>query len=284
MKLNILPASAGLQWIKQSLGIFKRRPLFFIGLAALYFLASTLLSALISTFGIALTAMIYIYFCLAFILATDDVTNQKNSSFSSLIGRSITGPNGKKPIFLLSCAYACTFIILLILISYISNFIFADLHKTGSELLLRLLEGIQTNSPANFNENETPILRQYALILLLTQPIAYIMSLALFYVTPALVYGYQIPTSKAVFFNLMVCFKNMKTFVVFGLAWIGLFSAVAFAVVLLINLIVATLGGTAVASILIALLSVGSLMACFALFQIAIYFAYHNSFLPDETA
>jgi len=92
----------------------------------------------------------------------------------------------------------------------------------------------------------------------------------MFWHAPALVHWHGIPPVKSLFFSLVACLRNMRAFMVYGLAWMG-----AFLVFGIIMAILTVLLGSADA---VAALLYPAAMLMLAMFFTSIYYSFLDSF------
>ncbi len=92
----------------------------------------------------------------------------------------------------------------------------------------------------------------------------------MFWHAPALVHWHGVPPVKSLFFSLIACLRNFWAFVVYGLAWMGIFLAFG----MMMATLAAVLGGAD--AIAAALYPAAMLMA--AMVSASLYFTFLDSF------
>lgn len=279
MKLNIVPMTAGQQWIFQSFAAFKRSPMHFIGLAVLSFFMTFALLSTLPYVGPLLALMVSVYFSLAFMIATDNVLHNNPSSFTLLLNGILNAPAGKRPLFTLSVMYMAASVLVWLVCRQITASLFPELTAQFVELTMRLSEPNSTMS-----ENDQMLFVQYASVMCIQSLFIYVVVLFFFLFTPALVYWGQIPAAKAIFFNLVAGYKNIAAFALYAVMWLALLTVSLFIVSLFCSLLAMLLGVNAFTTMLLFFIMVTCAMALFALFQISVYFAFKACFKIDAPA
>ena len=92
----------------------------------------------------------------------------------------------------------------------------------------------------------------------------------LFWHAPALVHWHGIAPVKSLFFSLVACLRNIRAFMVFGLAWTGMF--------LIFGIIMAMLGAMMGSAEAVAAMLYPAVMLVLAMFFTSIYFTFRDSF------
>ena len=91
---------------------------------------------------------------------------------------------------------------------------------------------------------------------------------------PALVHWHGVPPSKALFFSLVACLRNLGAYTVYGLLWMAVFGLAGVVAVSLMAL----LGLGAAAGVVMVPLA----LTMAAMFFSSIYFTFRDSFVHDE--
>ncbi|RUS67936.1 hypothetical protein CUZ56_00418 [Saezia sanguinis] len=282
MKLNIVPMTAGQQWIFQSFAAFKRSPMHFIGLAVLSFFMTFALSSTLPYIGPLLAFMVSVYFSLAFMIATDNILHNNPSSFTLLLNGILNAPAGKRPLFTLSVMYMAATVLVWLVCRQITASLFPELTAQFVELTMRLSD--PNSSSIVLSENDQMLLVQYVSVMSIQSLFIYVIVLFFFLFTPALVYWGQIPAAKAIFFNLIAGYKNIAAFALYAVMWLALLTISLFIVSLFCSLLAMLLGLNTFTTMLLFFIVVTCFMALFALFQISVYFAFKACFKMDAPA
>jgi hypothetical protein len=251
MKLNIVPARAGLQWVKLGLFTFSRQPLALAGLFFMYMTAATLLS-LLPYVGLVLALAIVPAATLGLMAATQEALKGRFPMPTVLVSAFRAGRQRLRAMIVLGLLYAAACLAVMALVSVIVD--------------------VPPSQPAP----EAMMTPHFQLALLLGA-VLYLPVSLMFWHAPALVHWHGISPVKSLFFSLVACLRNAKAFLVFGLAWM----AVIFAVSLLIGLVAKMTGNAQIAAT--ALMPLGLLVS--AMFATSLYFTFRDSFVtPAEPA
>lgn len=246
MKLNIVPARAGFQWVKLGLLTFSRQPLALAGLFFMYITVATLLS-LLPVIGLVLALAIVPAATLGLMAATQEAEKGRFPMPTVLISAFRAGRQRLRAMLVLGGLYAAACIAVMVIVSAV-----VDMPKTQAA-------GAAAMMTAEFRT---------ALLLgsLLYLPIS-----LMFWHAPALVHWHGISPVKSLFFSLVACLRNAKAMLMFGLAWTG----VIFIISLLIVLIAVMTSNPQVAAT--ALMPLGLLVT--SMFSTSLYFTFRDSFV-----
>lgn len=251
MKLNIVPARAGLQWVKLGLLTFSKQPLALAGLFFMYMTAATLLS-LLPFVGLVLALAIVPAATLGLMAATQEALKGRFPMPTVLISAFRAGRQRLRAMMVLGLLYAAACMAVMAVVS-------------------ALVDVPQSQTPASAQEMMTP---RFQLALLLGS-VLYLPVSLMFWHAPALVHWHGISPVKSLFFSLVACLRNAKALLVFGLAWMVLI----FGVSLLIGIVAVLTGNPQVAAA--ALMPLGLLVT--AMFSTSLYFTFRDSFVaPPE--
>jgi hypothetical protein len=251
MKLNIVPASRGIQWVKLGLQTFFRQPL---ALSGLFFLFIALMSVLgmVPFIGAALMLVLLPGATLGLMAATREAAEGKFPMPWVLLTAFRTGRLQLRAMLTLGMLYALGLVLLLGCTILIDGGKFAKLYVFGGPATAEMLQQ---------GDFQLAALVAAVLSLPLTQ---------MFWHAPALLYWHGIPPVKSLFFSLVACLRNFWAFTVFGLAWIGIFVLFIVVMATLVQII-----GSADA-VAAALYPMAMLMA--AMVTTSIYFTFQDSF------
>lgn len=251
MKLNIVPASRGVQWVKLGVQTFFRQPL---ALAGLFFMFLALVSvlSLLPLLGNVLVLTLLPGATLGLMAATREAHDGKFPMPQTLISAFRAGRVQLRSMLVLGALYALGFGLVLACSAVVDGGKFAKLYVLGGPLTVEVLQ-----------EGD------FQLAMLLASVLYMPLSL-LFWHAPALVHWHGILPVKALFFSLVACLRNFWAFAVYGMVWMGLFLLFG----LVMAMLAAVLGSTeAVAA---TLYPAAMLMA--AMFFTSIYFTFLDSF------
>jgi hypothetical protein len=252
MKLNIVPARTGLQWVKLGLVTFARQPLALAGLFFMYMMAATLLS-LLPVVGLVLALAIVPAATLGLMAATQEALKGRFPMPTVLLSAFRAGRQRLRAMVVLGLLYAAACMAVMALVS-------------------ALIDVPSSQTPASAEAMMTPRLQ----LSLLVGALLYLPVSLMFWHAPALVHWHGVSPVKSLFFSFVACLRNAKALLVFGLAWTG----VIFAVSLLIGVVAMLTGNPQVAAT--ALMPLGLLVT--AMFSTSLYFTFRDSFVaPAET-
>lgn len=254
MKLNIVPARTGIQWVKLGVQTFFKQPLALAGLFFMYMAAVLVLSQL-PVIGVLVGGMLVPAATLGLMAATEEATKGRFPMPSVLLSAFRAGRQRVRAMLVLGVAY------------------------TVASMLVTMLAGVLAGNPAPApappgGTAPAPSMDMGVLIALLLHVPLFV----LFWHAPALVHWHGISPAKSLFFSAVACMRNLGAFVMYGLTWAGVFLAVA----LVLGTLGLMLGGDAVARSV--MMPVALLMA--AMFSTSIYFTFRDSFVatpPTET-
>lgn len=208
MKLNIVPFSSCTEWFAQAFRLFKQRPMFFIGLQSLFFLAA-FVASMFGQMGALLHGPVYILFLLSFMLAAHNIrTGNIEITTGALFKKQFETPFiNVQLLIVLGALYTLTLFLLSWLSAYsIYAFLTTQDMAVWQELQTRTLT--ETNNIALTDEQMKSIWAVIFFFIGRTLVIASITQ-ALFLFAPALIYWGKLNPVKAIFFNAVAIFKNI---------------------------------------------------------------------------
>lgn len=248
MKLNIVPARAGIQWVKLGVQTFLRQPLALTGLFFMYFMGLSLLSV-IPLVGLVVSLAVVPAATLGFMAATQQVNEGRFPLPTVLLVAFRAGQQRFRAMVVLGCFFAVAVLAINLLVS-VAIPIPPLPEKADSHAIML-----------------TPEFQAQALLTLgLSTPVSLV-----FWHAPALVHWYGVSPVKSLFFSTVAVLKNMRAMTVYGLAWLGLM----FAGALVLGLVQAV--SVFVASAL--LLPYALIMST--MFFASVYFTFRDSFVAD---
>ena len=257
MKLNIVPASMGFQWVKLGVKTFFKQPLALAGLFFMFMAAMSVLSMVPVIGNIAALALLPAA-TLGLMAATKEATKGKFPMPSILITAFRASQHQIKVMLILGAVYALGFLGVMGVSALFDGGQFAKLYLVGGAL---------TRETVMTSDFQSAMWASMALYLPLSM---------LFWHAPALVHWHQLPPLKSVFFSFMACARNFGAYVVFGLSWMGMFMGIGIVVTTLGTL----LGGPTAAGS--AMFPAALLMA--AMFFTSIYFTFESTFESTAVA
>ncbi|MEG0540130.1 MAG: BPSS1780 family membrane protein, partial [Comamonas sp.] len=231
MKLHIVPASTGLQWVKLGMQTFWRQPM---ALTALLFLsmAAVSLIGMLPIIGpyIALVLMPSVF--LIMMLGAAEAS-QDRIPRPSLVIAPFRGDNPRtKALAILGVFYAVGIMLIVALTS---------LFDDGSLARLSL-----SNEPITPEMAEELVQQPGFHIALWGGFFLYNLLAMLMWHAPALVQWHGVSPVKAVFFSVVACVRNFRAFFIYAIGWLGLAIGAGLALSL-ITVVLSLLLGSAVA-------------------------------------
>ncbi len=255
MKLKIVPARMGIQWVKLGIQTFFKQPL---ALAGMFFMFMAVMSVLsmVPLLGNALALALLPGATLGLMAGTREAAKGKFPMPSILISAFRAGQQQLRAMLILGGIYALGFLLVMGISALIDGGGFARLYLLGGTL-----------------NREMVAAPDFQLAMLVSMALYLPLSL-LFWHAPALVHWHGLPPVKSLFFSGVACMRNFWAFTVFGLVWMAVFMVVG----LIVTSLAAVIGGpTAAATVMF---PAAMLMA--AMFFTSIYFTYRDSFEASE--
>lgn len=209
MRLNIVPARTGLQWIKLGVRTFLRQPLALAGLFFMY-MTVVIVIAQIPVIGVFIGGLLVPAATLGLMAATEEASKGRFPMPSVLLSAFRAGRQRVRAMLVLGLVYTI-----------------------ASWLVTRLAALL-------FGEPDPGMQIDAAAILALALHIPLFL---MFWHAPALVHWHGVTPAKSLFFSLVACLRNFGAYFVYGLGWLGLFIATG----MLFALVGGMLGGTAMA-------------------------------------
>jgi hypothetical protein len=218
MKLRVVPASQGLQWVKNGIAVCARQPWGFLSLLGLVVTGTILLSALPLIGAVVIVGAMPMVW-MAFMLASRRVLSDKRIT-PLLIGELLKTAEARKRWLKLGGIYAVA-LFLVVALGLILG--------PGPSAFVEALEKTQpTESPLD----NAVVLKSMLVWAALALPVSLV-----FWHTPALVYWGRVPVGKALFFSAVASWRNLPAFAVYGGCWVALQVAVG-AVVQVLTLVI----------------------------------------------
>ncbi|MBI3102294.1 MAG: hypothetical protein HYY98_12200 [Burkholderiales bacterium] len=256
MKLRIVPARTGLDWVRGGIFVFRRQPL---AMAALFFLSMAAMSmlSLFPLIGPALALVLLPSITLAMMVASAEAMQGRFPTPDVLLVAFRTGRQRLRHMLQLGALYAAGFLLIIGLSALIDGGEFALVYLGRAALTE---ETVQSGS------------FQAAMWLSM---VLYLPLSLLFWHAPGLVHWHGVPPVKSLFFSIVACVRNLGAFTMYGLGWMGVFAMGGVVVSLLAGLLGGSLG--AVSGIMVGLAMVMATM----LFG-SIVFTFRDCFEPPE--
>ncbi len=254
MKLHLVPASTGLQWVKLGVKTFFRQPLAMSGLFFM-FMATVSVLSLVPLLGTVISLLLVPVATLGLMAATREATQGRFPMPSTLISGLRGKPVQTRNMLILGAMYAVGLLLVL-----------------GAAMLFA---GDAPPLDPNAGEVSADMVRaSLANQGLLAGLVVYLPVVMAFWHAPALVHWHGVSPGKSLFFSFMACWGNKGAMLFYGLGWIGVFLLVG----LLMSLLGAVMGGAEALNIVLypAVLFMASM------FHTSIYFTFVDSFESTE--
>jgi hypothetical protein len=251
VKLNIVPARTGIQWVKLGVQTFLRQPLAMTGLFFLYFMVLSLLTV-VPIVGVVISLAIVPAATLGFMAATQQVNEGRFPLPTVLLTAFRAGQQRFRAMLALGFIFAVAVLAINLLVSVLVP---------------------MPPLPDKIDNRALMQMPQFQMMALLTLALSMPVSLV-FWHAPALVHWHGVSPVKSLFFSTVAVLRNFKAMTVYSLGWFGLMVAGA----LLLG--VAQLVSVFLASAL--LLPYVLIMST--MFFASIYFTFRDSFVVDEPA
>jgi len=262
MKLHIVPARTGIDWVKSGIRVFWRQPM---AMAALFFMtmAAMSLASMVPLVGSALALVLLPSATLAMMVAAAEALQGRFPMPTVLLVAFRTGRQRLKDMLVLGALYAGGFLAVMALSALLDGGLFAQVYLGGAPMTREVAENPQF---------QTAMWVAMALYLPLS---------LLFWHAPGLVHWHGVPPVKALFFSIVACVRNFGAFAVYGLGWLGVF-ALGGVLISVASALLAVLGVLSTASAPGAMggLMMGLAMVMAAMFFSSIVFTFRDCFAP----
>jgi hypothetical protein len=205
MNLQIVPASAGLKWARQGMRTFWRQPLAMTGLFFIFMITVSLVSV-VPIIGSALALVVLPSLTLGMMAATQMASDGKFPMPSVLFVAFKAGPH-RKNMLQLGGLYALIFLLVMGISAVVDGGTFAKVYFGSAPMTADVVtaDSFQTA--------------------LWVSMLFYVPLSMMFWHAPALVHWYGMPAVKSLFFSFVACWRNLKAFVVYVVAWAVIFLA-----------------------------------------------------------
>ena len=224
MRLNVVPARTGVQWLKSGMRTFWRQPLAMSGLFFM-FMAAMSVAGMVPYLGSALALAVLPGATLGLMAASREAESGKFPMPTILISAFKAGRAQGQAMLQLGALYAVGFLLIMAVTALIDGGQFARLYLVGGNLSM---DKLQTT------EFQTAAWVAMALYLPLSM---------MFWHAPALVHWHGVSPLKSLFFSWMACWRNIGAYLVYMVSWFAVFMLAATVLMLLSSLLDASLFG-----------------------------------------
>jgi len=260
MKLHLVPARTGVQWVRLGLRTFWRQPLAFIslffGLMALISIVARVpviggllpfIFAPVMTLGMMVAASV----------ASDESTPKPvGAAMFSAVARALRAC--WRPMLVLGGIWALYFVVVVAVSTLVD----------GGDLAAMYL----LNRPVS---KEIAATSDFQVAQLLVMCLNLPLSLAMWH-APGLVYWHGVSPVKSLFFSMVALFRNFTAYAMFMLAWFGVFMVAGVALAVLVGLGMLALGDAG--STLGGALMIGCALALAAMPMSSTWFSFRDTF------
>ena len=226
MKLNIVPARTGFQWVKLGAKTFFRQPLAMGGLFFM-FMATVSVLSLIPLAGTLISLALVPAATLGLMAASREAEQGRFPMPTLLVSAFRAGPSNTRSMLILGAMYAAA----LMLVFGVGALFASDL------------------PPVEMPEGEVSPERVRAMFSnpgLWVALLLYVPVVMAFWHAPALVHWHAVSPFKSLFFSLMACWANKGAMLLYGLGWM----AVIMMAGVVMNLLAALFGGAGLLNLL----------------------------------
>ena len=252
MKLNVVPAATGAQWVRLGVRTFFRRPIALAGLFFMFMAALSLLAVVPLIGGVL--ALVLVPALTVGLMAAARAADAGNFPLPGILFVAFhQGREQTRAILILGGVYAVAVLLVVGLTALIDGGRFAQLYMGGGSMSNELI-------------NDPGFITALWVSTLLYLPV----SLA-FWHAPALVHWHRLPPLKSLFFSAVAVLRNARAFLVYGLLWMGLFLMLVLAM---------TAMSTDIGVATAALFPLSVIIA--AMFFTSLWFTFRDSFTADD--
>lgn len=264
MKLQIVPARTGLQWVREGVRVFARMPLAFLGLF-LMFMAVTVVLAMIPLAGDVLALALLPAATVGLMAATQQAVDGRFPLPATLLVAFRQSPRQTRAMLILGVIYAAAVLLIVLIAGALDDGQLAQLiARQGENLNPELMV-----ADPEFQQAVRASMNQMLLACLLYTPVS-----VLLWHAPALVHWHGLPVGKSLFFSAVAVLRNARAYLMYGLGWMAL-AGLAWAALLTIAALAGNLGIAAVGMLPLSLLIAS-------MFYASLWFTFRDSFAADS--
>lgn len=267
MKLHLVPARTGVEWVRLGLRTFWRQPLAFVSLFFMLMALASIASQL-PLIGSVLAPALVPFMTLGMMVATSvafDAATPKPVAPAMFIAAMRAMRLRWRPLLVLGIVSAIYFIAVVALSALVDGGQLARAYLLDEAVSAEVMAGSQFQTAR-------------LLVMCLNLPL----SLAMWH-APALVHWHGVPPVKSVFFSIVALLRNFTAYAMFSLAWFGVFLMAGIVLGLVATLLIAVGAMTVAsnASMLGGALMVGAALTLAAMSLSSTWFTFRDSFDPD---
>ena len=276
MKLHLVPARTGAEWVRLGLKTFWRQPLAFI---SLFFLLMAIIStvSVLPVLGSVVAPILLPFMTLGLMVATS-VAYTDNAEGVGQAGDA-RRPTGSAMFVAVFTALRAEWRPLAVL------GVISAVYFVLAVLLTATIDGGQLARAYLLDDNITPEVMassDFQLARMLLMCLNLPLSLAMWH-APALVHWHRVEPVKSIFFSIVALFRNFGAYALFGLAWFGVFLIAGLSVGLVATVLigVGALGAGAGAAAIGNVLIIGTALVLAAMSLSSTWFTFRDSFDPN---
>lgn len=260
MRLRVVTARTGTQWVREGLKCFGRVPMAFFSLLMMSLAAMVLLASLPLVGGVLALMVAGPVLSLLMMAAAERTVRNGTASTAEVFQAALLAVRERaRPLALLGALYAASVLAMGALSTLIAGDPFARLIDEQGTPRVEVIQSIGF---------QAALLLRMALYL----PVA-----LAFWHAPALVHWHAVPPVKSLFFSIVTCLRNMGAMTLFGVVWAGVVMLAGIALNLVAGILIAAVGAKSLA---IAVMAGGS-MVMTAMFMASTWFSFRDCFDPD---
>jgi hypothetical protein len=276
MKLNLVPARTGAEWVRLGLKTFWRQPLAFI---SLFFLLMAMIStvSVLPVLGSVVAPILLPFMTLGLMVATSVAyTDNAEGLGSAGDAKRPTGSAMFVAVFgAMRAEWRSLAVLGVISAVYFVLAVLVTAAVDGGQLARAyLLDDALT--PEVIASSDFQVARM--LLMCLNLPL----SLAMWH-APALVHWHRVEPVKSIFFSVVALFRNFGAYALFGVAWFGVFllAGLAMGLVATVLIGVGALGAGGAAVAVGNILIVGTALVLAAMSLSSTWFTFRDTFDPN---
>jgi hypothetical protein len=267
MKLHLVPARTGVEWVRLGLRTFWRQPIAFVSLFFMLMALASIAAQLPLVGGFVAPALVP-FMTLGMMVATSaafDAATPKPVAPAMFIAALRAMRLRWRPLLVLGVLSAIYFIAAVAVSALLDGGQLARAYLLDEPVTAEVMAGSRFQAAR-------------LLVMCLNLPL----SLAMWH-APALVHWHGVPPVKSVFFSIVALLRNFTAYAMFCLAWFGVFLVAGIVLGLVATLLVAVGAMTMAdnASMLGGALMIGAALTLAAMSLSSTWFSFRDSFDPD---
>lgn len=255
MKLNIVPARTGAQWVRDGVRLFFKQPLALAGLFFM-FIATLSVVAILPLIGGVLALVLVPGITVGLMAAAREADSGRFPMPMTLFVAFRQGAARARAMLLLGVLYTLGVLLVMGVSALIDGGQFAQLYVNGGGITRELVTDPKFRAA------------------MWTATLLYLPLSLAFWHAPALVHWHGVAPVKSLFFSVVAIVRNTRAYLLYGLMWMG----VSIAAAMLLLVVAAVSGSATVASA--GLLPIALLVA--AMFFASLWFTFRDSFEPSD--